>query len=268
MKVFIQVALISLVFLCLGCRSEFERIRTSGNAELIYEEANNNYEAGEYRKAVTLYELIIPAYRGRAEAEELYYNYANAHFLDRRYILSSHYFKTFADTYTTSPRRESALYNYAYSHYRMSPKYKLDQSSTQKAVDAFQLFVNTYPDSDKVLECNGMIDELRGKMEQKAFDTGKLYFNMRNYSSAIQSLDNLLKDYPGSEMEEEAMYLIVRASHELAINSIYTRQEERYSETLDRCFAYLKKHNGSKRSDEIVNYQIESREALNKIQNG
>lgn len=255
-------------FCILSCRSEFERIRTSGNAQNIYEEANRLYEAGEYRKAVTLFELIIPAFRGRAEAEELYYNFANAHFLDRRYILSAHYFKTFADTYTTSPRREDGLYYYAFSHYRQSPKYKLDQTNTQKAIDAFQLFVNSYPESDRISECNRIIDELRVKMEMKAFEVGKLYFEMRNYSSAIQSFDNMLKEYPGSPKEEEAMYLIIKASHELSFNSIYTKQEERYNETLSRCALYLKRHRNAEHSEQVLLFQKESREALQKIQNG
>jgi outer membrane protein assembly factor BamD len=260
--------LLLLLIGLIACRTEFERIRTSGDAQMIFEEANRLYEEGEYRKAVTLFELVIPAYRGKAEAEKLYFNFANAHFLDRRYILSAHYFKTFADTYTSSALREDALYNHAFSNYKQSPKYKLDQSNTQKAIDAFQLFVNTYPESERVSECNTIIDVLREKMELKAFDVGKLYFEMRNYSSAIKTFDNLLKDYPGSPKEEEAMYLIVKASRELALNSIFTKQEERYNETLDRCAAYLKKHVGAEHSKEVNNYKQESLEALNQIQNG
>ena len=251
-----------------SCRSEFERVRTSGDAEKIYEEGNKLFELGDYRKAIILYEMVIPAYRGKREAEELAYRFADAHFKSRRYILSSHYFKTFADTYTNSPKRQDALYNSAFSYYRISPKFKLEQSNTIKAIEAFQLFANTYPDSDNVETCNAIIDELRGKLEEKAYDEGRLYYNMKSYSSAIRSLENLLKDFPGGVFQEEARYLIAKASYDWAQNSIYLRQEERFHETIDRCDLYIKRHEDSERAEEIIKFKNNCLTALKQLTNG
>lgn len=258
---------ISLI-LFVACRSEFERIRTSGNATLILETATNMYNEGQYERAIILYELILPSYRGRTEAEELTFNYSDAHYKGGSYILAAHYFKTFADTYTGSPRREEALYLTAMSHYLMSPKYKLDQEDSQKAINSFQTFVNTFPASDKVEDANKYIDELRLKLEKKSFDSAKLYYQIGNYSSAIQSFENMLKDFPGSEKEEEARYLIVKASHQWAQNSIYTRQEERFRKTIERCDLFIKKHPRSPKKEEVISFKTESQKELNKFQNG
>lgn len=256
-----------ILFFC-SCKSDFERIRTSGDAEKMYEVANEYFENEEYSKAITLYEMIIPAYRGKSQAEEIAYRFAHSHYLSGRYILSSHYFKSFADTYTSSARKEEALYLSAISYYRLSPRYKLDQTESAKAIDAFQLFANSYPESPNIEECNRYIDELRKKMEEKAFESGKLYYNTRNYSSAIQSLENMLKDYPDSERSEEARYLIVKASIDWADNSIYLRQEERYKKTLERCETYLKRHSGAERADDIIVFRDKCEKELNSIQNG
>lgn len=59
-----------------------------------------------------------------------------------------------------------------YSLYKTSPGYRLDQSNTEKAIDGFQLFVNTYPNSKRVEECNKLIDECRAKIEFKSFEAG------------------------------------------------------------------------------------------------
>ncbi len=251
-----------------ACRTGFERIRTSGDAALMYQEANALYEKKDFTRAIILYELVIPSYRGKIEAEQLYYNYANANYQNGSYTLSSHYFKTFADTYTTSTLREDALFKSAYSYYLMSPRFRLDQSESSKAVDAFQFFANSYPNSDKIGECNSYIDEIRRKMETKSFESAKLYYHMRNYSSAIQSLENLMKDYPGSVYHEEAAYLITKASYELANESIYLRQEERYRKTTERSSFFLKKYPRSKYKDEVLSYQEQSKKELNRIQNG
>ena len=234
----------------------------------MYSTADTLALNGEYTKAILLYELIIPAYRGKVEAEQINYKFADAHFKNRNYILSSHYFKTFADTYTTSPLREEALYLSALSEYYQAPKYKLDQTNSTAAMEAFQLFVNSYPDSDKIGEVNNYVDELRRKLEQKAFEAGKLYYNLRNYNSAIQTLSNMIKDYPGSQYTEEALFLKVKSYYEWADRSIYTRQIERFTETLDQCQIFSKKYPESEYSVEVDNYVIKCQEALNRFENG
>ncbi|MEL6389006.1 MAG: outer membrane protein assembly factor BamD [Bacteroidota bacterium] len=260
---------ITLILVLLSsCKSEFEAIRTSGNAEKMFAKANEYYAEEEFDKAITLYELVIPSYRGKREAEDLYFNFANAHYILGRYILSAHYFNTFSETYAVSPRREEALYLKAMSHYELSPKYKLDQADSEKAIEAFQFYVNSYPDSEKVGDCNEHIDELRRKMERKEFDAGRMYYNTRNYSSAIQALENMLKDYPESEQAEEARFLIAKSSYDWAENSIFLRQQERYEKTVQKCKYYLKKYPESRHTDEVTNFQNAALQQLENIQNG
>ena len=262
------IPFIFLVFVISSCRSDFERIRTSGDAELMLTTADTLFINEEYGKANILYEMIIPAFRGKSQAEEIAYNFAHGHYLDGSHVLSSHYFKAFADTYSSSPRKEEALYLSAISYYKLSPRYQLDQSDSQKAIDAFQSFVNAYPESPKVGEANDFIDLLRQKMELKAFDSGKMYYRTRNYGSSIQSLENMLKDYPDSSYDEAARYIIVKSSMDWANNSVYTKKEERYKKTVTRAAAYLKKHTEKERSDEIISIKSKCEQELNKIQNG
>lgn len=260
--------LLVLTTLLISCKSEFETIRTSGDAKKMYEKADQLYEEGDYNKAISLYEVIIPAYRGKSEAEELYFKYANAHYLNRSFILSAHYFKTFTDTYTTSERREEALFLKAISHYKLSPKHKLDQADSEQAIQAFQEYANAYPDSERIEECNEFIDLLRKKLERKAFDAGTMYYHTQNYSSAIQSFKNMLKDFPDSELVEETRFLIAKASISHAQNSIFIRQKERFQSTVEYCDAYLKKHPNATHAEEIIKFKNESLNELNKIQNG
>jgi outer membrane protein assembly factor BamD len=260
---------ISIFAICLAsCKTEFERVRTSNDPELIYAAADTLASRGDYSRAILLYEIIIPAYRGKIQAEDLNYKFADTHYKNGNYVLSSHYFKTFADTYTTSPNREEAMYLSALSEYYQAPRYKLDQQSSTAAIDAFQLFANTFPESERVDEVNTYVDELRKKQEQKAFEAGKLYYNLKNYNSAVQSLENMLKDYPGSGYTEEAQYLIAKAYYEWATRSIYSRQIERFTEGITNCDLFVKKYPESHFIPEVNDFKSKCQEAINKLQNG
>lgn len=251
-----------------SCRSDFEIIRTSNDPEKMLTEANRLYEEGDYYKAITLYELLIPVYRGRSEAEEIAYNYAYAHYNQKKFISSSHYFKQFASTFANSDKKEEADFMSAYSHTQLSPTHKLDQSYSEKAVEALQVFINTYPQSTRVAQCNQLIDDMRSKMERKAYESAKLYYKLKNYSSTIVSFENMLKDYPETNKEEEIRYLIAKSSFEFAQNSIYEKREERYLSTIEKCELYIKKFPQAEKKSEISTFMNKSTKELKKYKNG
>jgi len=242
-----------LVFAVLfsACKSEFEKIRTSGDPELLLEKANEYYAAEEYQRAQTLYELIIGSYRGKKELEQIYYNYAYTYYHLQRFILASYYFSNFSTTFPTSQFRQEMEFMSAYSNYQLSPSYRLDQTYTNNAIDEFQAFINRYPDSERVEEANKLIERMRAKLELKAFKQGELYFNLRQYQAAIQSLENLLKDFPDTKSPQEVRYLIVRSAYLLAENSVITKQFERYEEALAFSELFLRKYPQSDYFNEV-----------------
>lgn len=238
--------LLGIMIVFSSCKTEFEKIRTSNDPVKILEEANKLYKEGSYVKAQSLYDIIIPFYRGKKEADDIFYNYAQTHYELGDYILASHYFDSYAKTFGNSPRREDASFMAAYSNYLLSPSYRLDQTFTEKAIAELQLFVNNYPTSERVERSNKMIEELRAKLEVKAFEQGKLYFRIREYQSAITSFKNVLLDYPDTENYQEIYYYIVKSAYQLAANSVYEKKKERFEETLKYYNQFKKRYPRSK----------------------
>ena len=267
-RLILSVCFLAIFLLGSSCKTKFEKIRISNDADRILKEAHAYYKAGDFYKAQTLYEMAIPAYRGKVEAEDIFFNYAYTHYNVQQYMLASHYFKNFAQTFGNSPKKEEADYMSAYSHYQMSPAHNLDQTNSEKAIEAFQLFMNTYPESERVKECNELIVGIREKMEKKAYDEGKLYFDLKRYNSATTSLANMLKDFPETDKAAEVRYLIAKASYLLADNSVYLKKEERFTETIARCNDFLKKHSDTKFQKEVSSFLEDSRKELNKITDG
>ncbi len=259
--------LAAALLMMVSCKSEFEKIRGSGDPELLYKKANEFYEAEQYQKAQTLYELVISSFRGRPEAEEIYYRYADTYYKLGQYILASYYFKNFSQTYTTSPLREEVDFMSAYSNYQLSPTFRLDQTYSLKAIEEFQIFVNTYPRSERVEECNNLIDQMRAKLERKTFETGKLYLDLQMYQSATHVFENLLKDYPDTKNGEEVGYMIIKSAYLLATNSIVDKKQDRYEDVKVKTTRFLNRYPNSTYSKEISTIQSESLKALNQLTN-
>lgn len=240
-----------MLWLLSSCKSEFERVRISGDSELILRKAFEFYDKEEYQRAQTLFDLVLNTIRGGKDAEKAYFEYAYTYYFLKQYTLAAYYFKNFSNTYTNSASREEATYMSAYSNYLLSPSFRLDQANTRTAIDEFQLFVNLFPKSERVPECNKLIDELRRKLEEKAFSEGELYYNLRQYQSSVISFDNLLRDYPESPDAERVRYLIAKSAYLLSENSVVDKKFDRYSETVTRCNDFLEKYPNGKYSKEI-----------------
>lgn len=264
-KTFGWLAISSLLFLVGACKSEYERVRVSGNPELTLNKAFEYYEKEEYLRAQTLFELVLSNIRGTEKAEKANFYYTYTHYHLKQYLLAAYYFKNFSNTFINSPFREEAAFMSAYSNYLLSPTYRLDQGSTQKAIEEFQLFVNLFPQSKRVPECNKLIDELRRKLEQKAFAEGELYYDLRQYQSAVISFDNLLRDYPESPDVERVRFLIAKSSFLLSENSVVEKKIDRYNETITRCNDFLEKYEKGKYAKEIRDIRKKSEQAMKEV---
>src|SRR6056297_3900358 len=268
-RVSLQYILFLFLFFSLAaCKSNFERVRTSGNSQVMYAAGMQYYEEGEYLKAQTLFEQIVSAYKGKTEAEELYFKYAYTYYHLGQYILASYYFKNFSTTFGTSPLREEAMFMSAYSNYLLSPNFRLDQTYSQQAIDELQTFVNTYPNSEKVGECNNLIDEMRKKLEKKAIARADLYHDMSRYQAAVQSYEIVLQDYPETQAAEKIRYHMTEAQYKLAKKSIYSKRRERYANTLELADQFLKRYSDSEYADEVKKFKSDSSEQIKSLLNG
>lgn len=252
----IWVLLIGVVMvLGLGsCKSRFERLRASNNIQMKYTEAIKYYEAGKYAKASVLFTDLLNRYRASAEAEDLNYYTAYTSYRMKDYIAARFHFKNFAQNYPNSPRAEECRFMSAYCFYLDSPRSNLDQENTYKAINELQLFVNLYPESDRAEEAGDLIQNLRDKLEKKAFDNAKLYYDMGlpdDYRAAVIALEDILNVYPDTKYAEEVEYLIFKSQYMFADNSSFYRQEVRFNEAIDYYTEFVEKYPESRYLREI-----------------
>ena len=247
-------ALTLLIIILSGCKSTYEKLRSGNDNAKKYSEGIKYYNKKEYTKALGLFEPLITRYRGRAEAEDLYYYYAYTNYKLKDYTSARYHFKTFAETYPSSARAEECRFMAAYCYYLDSPIFSLDQTNTNSAIDALQLFINLYPKSDRVAEASKLIQNLRDKLEEKSYANSKLYLTISDYQAAVISFGNTLRDYPDTRYAEEINFLTIRAQYEYAFHSREDHQEERYNQAIAFANQFIDSYPNSKYLKEAKDY--------------
>lgn len=222
-----KIVILSLFLIFITSCAKYQKLLKSSDINLKLEKAIEFFDNKEYVKAYPLFEELMTFYRGTNKAQEIYYYYAYTLFGTGEYILASYHFKNYTKTFPNSKNTEEAAFMNAYCFYIDSPIYSLDQSNTFDAMDELQLFINQYPNSNKIKECNDYIEELHQKLEKKAFINAILYYKTMSYQGAVIAIDNMLYDYPDTEYREEATYFQVKSYYELAKNSIESKKAQR-----------------------------------------
>ena len=261
MKIF-GLGMVILTVLLSSCGS-FNKIVKSTDYEFKYKKAIEYYEDGEYVKAGTLLHEMINIYRGTSRADRVYYFYAKSMIGQKDYLMAGHYFRTLVKEFPTSEHVEEAQYMTGYCSYLISPKARLDQSVTQEAIDALQLYINLYPFNERVDEASRLIDEMQDKLVYKSYLSAKLYFDFENFKAAVIALDNSLIKYPDTQYREELKFMLLKAKYLLAVRSVQTKQEIRLSSALDEYFAFVDEYPESKYKKEVDKFYKTTSEMLN-----
>lgn len=220
-----------------------------------------------YSKALPLFDGLISEMRltGDRRLEEVYFYYAYCWAGSGDYSMAAFHFKIFIETYTRSSRREQAWYQYVYCKYALTYPVELDQTATKNAIKEIQLFVNQYPNSVYINDCNVYLDKLRDKLKEKAYRQAKLYYQIGDYKAALTTMRSVINDYPEIEQKEELSYLIVKSHYMYADKSITSKQEERYEETIEEINMFKSEFPNSTYLPELETLKIQTNMAIKEV---
>lgn len=236
-----------IVFLiALSSCGQYQKIQKSKDNELKYKSAVSYYEEGKYYRAISLFEDLKAVYKGTDKDEKIHYYVGNSYYIQRDYMLASYYFDEYAKNFPFSNRIEEIKFLSAYCYYLDSPKYTLDQANTILAMAKLQTFINEFPNSERMTECNKLVDDLRKKLEKKAYEIAMLYYKISDYQAAAVALDEVLQKFPETLYREEIMFHVLKSNYIFASNSIQEMQTVRYAAVLKAYESLIKLYPESK----------------------
>lgn len=238
---------------------EYNKVLKCTDYEYKYEAAKSYFAQGQNTKAATLLEDLITILKGTSSGEESLYMLSMAYYNQGDYVTAAQYLNTYYTTYPRGKYTEQARFNAGRALYLDTPEPRLDQSSTVKAIQELQMFMEYFPRSERKAEAQNMIFELQDKLVEKDFLSAKLYYDLgdytgnssysstgNNYLAAIITAQNILKDYPYTKLREDISMLILRARYDMAKASVDEKKEERMRDTIDEYYAFVNEFPESK----------------------
>jgi len=256
-RIFLLPLFYGLLLFIASCDTP-EKVLKSTDIEYKKAKAISWYNAKEYYKCIPVFEELIGLMKGRQSTEDLYYMYANANYQQGDFLIAAYHFKNYYDLYPSNEKAEECLYMHAKSYQRLSPKPDLDQTYTLKALDAYQLFLTSFPNSKFIKEVNENVSTLRRKLEVKALAAAELYFKMRDFKASAVCYANILKQFPDIAQAELITLMIIKSSYEYAKNSVPNKKSERFLDVIKKYNEFRSRFAQSKYLAEAGGYEHDS----------
>ena len=276
MKKYIIIALVSGSVLT-SC-GEYNKVLKSTDYEYKYEAAKSYFGKGQNTKAAAILEELITILKGTDKAEESLYMLGMTYYNQGDFITASHYFSTYYNTYPRGTYTEQARFYSGKALFLDTPEPRLDQSSTYKAIQELQMFMEYFPASNRHQEAQQMIFDLQDKLVMKDYMAARLYYDLgsytgnssysttgNNYLACIVTAQNALKDYPYTKLREDISILLLRAKYDMAKESVEEKKEERMRDAIDEYYAFKDEFPESKYIKEVENIYKDAKKYVKEI---
>ena len=102
------------------------------------------------------------------------------------------------------------------------------QDRTDLNVVMTELYLTENADSPYRPLCESMLEDLNERLDHKAFENARLYYNMEDYLASSVALRNVLKDNAENIYREDILYYTAMSTYKYAFLSIQSKQKERY----------------------------------------
>ena len=276
MKKYIIIALVSGSVLT-SC-GEYNKVLKSTDYEYKYEAAKSYFGKGQNTKAAAILEELITILKGTDKAEESLYMLGMTYYNQGDFITASHYFSTYYNTYPRGTYTEQARFYSGKALFLDTPEPRMDQSSTYKAIQELQMFMEYFPASNRHQEAQQMIFDLQDKLVMKDYMAARLYYDLgsytgnssysttgNNYLACIVTAQNALKDYPYTKLREDISILLLRAKYDMAKESVEEKKEERMRDAIDEYYAFKNEFPESKYTKEVENIYKDAKKYVKEI---
>ena len=247
-----------------SCKSQYEMLLNSNDADLKYEAAFDYYNEGKYSKAGSLSEALSVLTNGteRDDTVRFYWGLSNYKFKD--YYTAETNFANFLESYPRSPFASEARYLRLDCLYRSTLRYELDQTPTYKAITEISEYMIEFPQTPHMAACRDMLTELNERLDKKAYEAAKLYYKMEDYKASRVAFRNVLKDDSENIYREDILYYIAMSSFKYADMSIPEKQKERYLTFVDDYLNFIGEIPESHYRKELDNVYRKVQKALGK----
>ena len=195
--------IILLLALLTGCAKEppFDPVEK-------FKDAEKQMQKFRYEEARKAYQEIQEKAPDRSYDADIMLRIADTYYGEEKYSEALVEYQAFLNFHPVHRDASYAQYQIAMCSYQEITTIDRDPAVTRAALKEFQNLLAKYPGSPYEEEANKNVTLCREKLAEYELYVGKFYQKKGSYQAALGRLERLLKDYPGSAAEKEALYYI------------------------------------------------------------
>lgn len=200
---FLSLVLSSGIALVVSSCSSTQELVIQGARE-TFRQGMELYDEKDFSKARDQFDIVVKQYPASAYADSSQFYLAETYYEQEEYVTAAFEFGNLFRNYPSSKLAPDARLMVAKCYAAQAPRVQIDQQSTTKAIDAFQSFIDYYPQSPLVPEAEKEITALRNRLAERYYQTAELYTTMGYYKAAVVYYDLLLDEYHDSNYADKA----------------------------------------------------------------
>ncbi|RVI58062.1 outer membrane protein assembly factor BamD [Sinorhizobium medicae] len=185
--------------------------------EVLYNQGLANLNAGKTTEAARKFEAIdkqhpFSEYARKALVMNAFVSYRNGQYQDA--INSTN---RYLNLYPQSEDAAYAQYIQGLAYTKQIPSVTQDQRPAMRAMEAMQVVVDKYPDSEYVDDAQAKIRFARDQLAGKEMQVGRYYLERKEYLAAISRFRTVVERYPTTNQVEEALARLVEAYYAMGV---------------------------------------------------
>lgn len=239
MKYRLLFAVIAAALMTCSCKSQYEVLLNSNDADAKYDAAFAYFNEGKYSKAASLFESLSMLTNGTERDDTVRYYWGLSNYKYKDYYTAETNFEQFITSFPRSPFVSDATYLRIDCLYRSTLRYELDQTPTYKAINIISQYILEHPETEHMKVCRDMLVDLNERLDRKAYEAAKLYYKMEDYLASKVAFRNVLKDDAENIYREDILYYIAMSSYKYAHLSVQEKQKERYLAFVDDYYNFI-----------------------------
>lgn len=259
-KIFIAAAV--MIAALTSCKSQFEALVNGSDVDAKYAAAFDYFNKGKYQKAAQLFESLSVLTNGTARDDTVQYYWGLSNYRYKDYYTAETNLSNFLTNFPNSPFAQDAAFLRIDCLYRSTYRYELDQNPTRNAIAVINQYLVDNPDSPHRTICENMLKNLNERLDKKAFENAKLYYNMEYYKAAWTAFKNILKDDADNIYREDILYYLAKSSYKYASMSVESKQKDRYLTFVDDYYNFIGEYPDSRNRKELSHYYDRAQKAL------
>lgn len=203
-RTFGALVLCAWLFQAAGCSSQ--EVNTE-DPDSLYSEADRLLKDEQYLLAMEKFRDIKNRFPYSPRAVDSELRLADAYFAQESYLEAESSYEIFRELHPSYSKSDYVQYQIGMSYFHLIPENSArDLSAAYRAIDAFNLLKQRFPDSSYADKADQKIAESRAKLAEHENFVASFYFHRRHFLSASYRYAALLKDFPKSGYDEEALY--------------------------------------------------------------